>query len=295
MLQKRAIVFFRLAILAILCAFVYAGVAAFAWMNAWRELTPNVRLPNASDCQSILIIGRNRERAYEEETTVPFRASKMALYRKHDGQWLKDSKEYAVRTESTGYAPPEGKYGYILAKRALDNNERFRFGYSSFPSGFFWAHFSQLRGKDALALADWGRLDRKVVLSTTQTLHIVTPKLDDLTSSVSFFDDPTSSVELAREKAECYLHGTDTRNWSFRDSFGCITLLDPKNELEHSDLKDLFDELRKKGLLTDDPPLGLLISDFQHVCDGSGGLAERIRLDFPENPNRTIPKITVVE
>ncbi len=263
------------------------GIGLF-W--AWLPVTLHPPPPNLHERKWLVLIGRTCERKNEEDTTVSFRNSRLALYRNEGSYWKKTSRDLPVRSLSTALYPPQGTDGSRIARKSAESSSPVTFGYMSIPYGLYHLDQGLLRGRIAFLISDWGRHDGVVKVFGIQNLYTVFPQGDQDYFRTRCVGDMTSQTISRTEKTACYLHGTITRQWAFRDTLGCITMFDPQTSSTRSisppssDWDEFLELLQFYGI-TNNPEanLSLAVTPLQTVLDPNTTELKAIVV-VPRNP-----------
>ncbi len=122
-----------------------------------------------------------------------------------------------------------------------------------------------------LLVSEWGRADSKLNLKQPQVLY----EADVITSGAVSVGLSSSGIVVnsSHFKKDCFIHGTETVEWSHRDTLGCITLYDP-NEFtsQASDIKTLMGQLQVDGAFNNDSELGLIVVPFVELTGADDDL-----------------------
>jgi hypothetical protein len=219
----------------------------------------------------LIVVGRRKERTSLEDAEIPFRNSRIAVYRKTDQNvWEKVSPDIPTRSTSTAIKPPEDENEESLA---FLNGDRGGYGYRSVPIGLYSLKPTLWRDGEnwSFIVSEWGGDHGKIFLDDTQKIFL-------------------NSGELAKEtriKRNCYLHISKTKYWSHGDSLGCINLHKPEdspaNETK-SDWGRFLNYLNRHNIFTQEKILaGLLLMDDEELYTDGGSLVDKLKITFKKD------------
>jgi len=202
---------------------VFAAFSSYALpeLIARREALPHtargVTTPERLDhsLEWLLITGRRSERNFEDDPT-PHRNSRIALYRREDSYYVKQTRDFAIRSTTTSKRLPDR----AELKRAGGETTC---GFVTIPFGLFSLRKGPWRypGEIGFLISDWNRTDGVIALSEPQVIEKVTFATDGDTTFTKVV------VRSSHDKTGSWLHPTRTQTWSYRDSDGCMNLYKP--------------------------------------------------------------------
>jgi len=213
--------------------FVFGIRQALILSEAYAPLKVEFDTPSSNDVQSVIVIARAMERPYEARKDIPFRNSRLAIYKRNDKILTKMSVDFLCRSTSTGDNPPlDTDISSYIKNLDLNTTKTIKYGYASIPTGYY--HLAR-HGKKFL-ISDWGRTDGKLALNNPMEIRYREYIQTNDGIKVNSINDQIFTV--SHEKDGCFLHGTSTRFWSHRDALGCITLFDQDDPTSNSAIQN---------------------------------------------------------
>lgn len=237
---------------------VFLGIsAAFIW--AFRATSLEYEAPDPQNCATAVVIARQRERYNEDDQSLPFRNSILAIYQKQDKSWTKISKDFRCRSTSTALEPEQfvSTYGFEGVTSTAISSE-FEYGYQSIPLGFYNLRPANYKGKKAFLITEWGRKDGKISLPTQQVIRFAQVRYDGV-SKIAQIVKLNKEFALGSEKSQCFLHQTSTKYWSNHDALGCITIGNKNSESGKNDWLSFFNSIPFAQMKKPDEEIGLYI------------------------------------
>ena len=286
-----------------------------ARLEAWRPAALAWPAARPADAGILVVVGRGRERAYEDETTVPFRGSRLGIYRRDMAggaasadQWTLTAGPFPCRSESTAVGRPQsGDIATYVKEQAAGTSGTIPYGWCSVPLGFRRLTPADKDGSPAYLVTDWGRASGAIALPEPMTVRgrwiEVPPGLD--MGAIRFVEPPVPDriLWVRQDKGSCFIHPSVTKFWSHRDSQGCIGLYQPKTKkgappgmdasgdfaMFHAAMGAALDLDRKSrpgasGGPEEQFPIGLLIEPLGKVVDD--GTTDSLRRIFTFDPGK---------
>ncbi|MCX7716907.1 MAG: hypothetical protein N2111_00690 [Candidatus Sumerlaeaceae bacterium] len=250
-----------------------------AWRVAYAPIEVSVAALDPTHFDYVVVVGRGPERMRADETTLPLRGGRLAVYRQRDGRLEKESEEWACRTESTGLHPPVAPDLKTVEKFVNNQKRPYLFGYVSVPCGFYRLYDASTERRRQFALSDWQRGDGQITLASPQVLRVFAVPGD--TSATMSSDRVTSVAVIAAtlEKNASMLHGSPTVHWSHRESNGCLNLYGSDALVQDSDWAQFLRFIDTRRIDTKRVTLGLCLMALDDLCaSGTKTLPKRLRL-----------------
>jgi hypothetical protein len=251
-----------------------------AWRVANAPIEVSVEVLEPTQYDYVVVVGRGPERMRADETTLPLRGGRLAVYRQRAaGHLEKESDEWACRTESTGLHPPLHS-DFETVEKFVNNLKRpYLFGYVSVPCGFYRLYDASTERRRQFALSEWQRGDGLITLASPQVLRVFAVPGD--TSATMSSDRETTVAVMAAtlEKNASMLHGSPTVRWSHRESNGCLNLFGSDMLGQNSEWEQFLRFLDARRIDTKRVTLGLCLMPLDDLCvSGTQTLPERLRL-----------------
>lgn len=278
---------------------IVAGVTLPAWgaveliteMLAFRAFREPITLAGEAPrpvYDWAVVIGRRAERSRTAEVEIPSRNSPLGLHERSSAtEWVKRRGDLLCRSTTTAHPPDASDRDAVLSFSA-DRGVLYRWGHVSVPFGFFSLTPTPWRtGDTAFLISDLYSSAGTIALESPQVLTVSKVVSDEETGEVRVIDDPAVEPIISYVKEYCHLHPSWTRDWSHRDSLGCINLcaLPPRDGASGlSDWRVFFSWFEELGLLNPPVPLALVVQPFEALASAEARqLPDRLVLpDFQE-------------
>jgi hypothetical protein len=231
-----------------------------------------------------VVIGRRRERSHTSDVEKPYRNSPLALYQRISGNtWEKREGDLLCRSTTTTSHPPRATDHEAVRSFASDRDRHYRWGHVSVPLGVFSLTPVEWRTREtAFLISELHSSDGTIALGSPQTLTVARAITAEATGVITVINDPDIDPIVSYIKQGCHIHPSFTRDWSHRDSLGCINLYHGQEEGQEGQLTDwatFFSWIEGRGLL--DQPLALVVASFEELA-GPGATALPDTLDLDE-------------
>ncbi len=227
---------------------------------AYQDLPLRTPPPVTLSSQYELELYRGDERTSEGNTARPFRNSQLLLLNTETGS----KKAFLARGRSTAkYRPlPEDIESYF---KKHSQDAEIRWGFMELPPGTYWCKAGSFKNEIGFQISGAGWTGDSIFTSNSQTIRYTPVKWDKAST-------PYLDIENERQlppisvRTDCWIHGSITKNWSHRDSLGCVTLQKASSQEKRtgimSDWENFVNEMTKAGLAnTDSPAVKLKIID----------------------------------
>lgn len=227
---------YRIVIYAVIVGTAAIFPTAFFKMQFARPVSLSAPDRNTNVYDYLLLIIRDQEQRLASFPGVPYRNSKVFLYRlinqssQSAFSWELVKGPLIARSESTSEFEPEAE-DLEFVESQISSKGKYTYGYKSIPLGIYWGLWrkdSEARHPYALLVSDYKSLSGEILLDSPEVLYV--RRNSDVSAFPAQVTSETSSTKTV--KSACFIHSSRSQSWFHGDSNGCINLF---HQDEHSD------------------------------------------------------------